>query len=157
MRLVEAGQLVRITPEIPSAEMFAKGDAYKMKVYGRPLHPRTCEPNARCLLEAMRAEGDWAVVGGFAIGPVPAYPVRHLWVRNGNVHFDPTWSRRITQFVPPAEYQYRIVSISDYRYFALPTVFPDGNGLEYLTRQAATLGLELLEDHPEAAGDSDTS
>jgi hypothetical protein len=43
----------------------------------------------------MRNDGDdWAVVGGFAIGPVAAYPVRHVWVRNGRVHFDPMWSRR---------------------------------------------------------------
>jgi hypothetical protein len=75
--------------------MFSKGDACKLSAYGRPLPPWTCEPNARCLVEAMRNDGDdWAVVGGFAIGPVAAYPVRHVWVRNGRVHFDPMWSRR---------------------------------------------------------------
>jgi hypothetical protein len=154
MGLVQAGRLLRVTPEVPSAEMLSRGDACKMSAYGRPLHPWTCEPNARCLVEAMRADGDdWAVVGGFAIGPVAAYPVRHVWVRNGGLHFDPTWSRRITHFMPPADYRYRMVSITDFRYFALPTSFPDREGLDYLTRQAATLGLELLENHPEASGE----
>jgi hypothetical protein len=101
----------------------------------------------------MGTDDDWAVVGGFAIGPVAAYPVRHVWVRNGAVHFDPTWSRRIIDFMPPARYQYRLVSIAEFRYFALPTTFPDGDGLDYLTQRAAALRLELLEDHPEASGD----
>ena len=137
LRLVESGHLLSVTPAIPSPEMFVKGDARKMEICGRPLHPWTCEINARALVEAMQDEEGWAVVGGFAIGPTPKYPVRHVWVRKGNDHFDPTWSRRLTYIVP----------IAEYRYFALPGIFPDRDGLDYLTQQAAALGIDLLEDH----------
>lgn len=159
MSVVKSGQLTLVTPEVPSAEMFWRGDARKMEVYERPIHPSTCEPNARCLVEAMRLNNDdgWSVVGGFAIGPIPTYPVRHIWVRNRGVHFDPTWSRRITHSPPPGDYRFRVVSLISYRYFVLPDSFPDSDGLEYLTRQAATLGVELLEDHPEVQDDPRTS
>ena len=136
MHLVESGKLISVTPAILSPEIFMKGDTYKRAAYGVAMHPRTCEPNARALVEAMHAEEGWAVVGGFAIGPSPEYPTRHIWVRKDDTHFDPTWSYG-----------------SDYRYFALPGIFPEGNvrssrGLHYLSDVAAELGIELLEDHP---------
>ena len=79
-----------------------------------------------------------------AIGPTPEYPVRHVWVRKGDAHFDPTWSRHIRDSVPPTQYHYFFVPIAEYRYFALPGIFPDRDGLDYLTQQAAELEIEFF-------------
>lgn len=89
-------------------------------------------PDARELVEAMQGEEGWAVVGGFAVGPTPRYPTGHVWVRKGDAHFDPTWSRRLTYIVP----------IAEYRYFALPGIFPD----------AARWGRRTSRRHGVAAG-----
>lgn len=150
MRLVESGKLISVTPAILSPEIFMKGDAHKRKTYGPPMHPRTCEANARALVEAMQAEEGWAVVGGFAVGPTPEYPTQHIWVRKGDAQFDPTWSCKIAGTVPTVTHT--MVSIAEYRYFALPGIFPDGEvldvrGLDYLTEKAAELGIDLLENH----------
>lgn len=156
MSLVNSGRLALARPEVPSPQMFSRADARKLEIYGRPIHPRTCEPNARCLVEAMRLNNDdaWSVVEGFAIGPIPTYPTRHVWVQKQGVHFDPTWSRRIMHSPPPGDYQFKLVSLDRFRYFALPAALPKVDGLQYLTRQASKLGVELLEDHPEAQDDA---
>jgi hypothetical protein len=49
-------------------------------------------------------------------------------------------------------FTYRLGSIADYSYFALPGIFPEGDvrkskGLRYLSEMAEELGIELLEDH----------
>jgi hypothetical protein len=112
--------------------------------------PTTCEANARAIIEAMQDEEGWAVVGGFAIGESPDYPTQHVWVRKGDTHFDPTWSRKITNARPIITQI--VVPIDKYRYFVLPGIFPDGDvlgriGLNYLTEKAAELGIDLLEYH----------
>jgi hypothetical protein len=152
MHLVESGKLISVTPTTLPSEIFLKGDAYKRETYGVPMHPRTCEPNARALVEAMQAEEGWAVVGGFAVGPTPEYPTRHVWVRKGDAHFDPTWSCKIANTVPTITHI--MVPIAEYHYFALPGVFPEGNvrgsrGLHYLLDMVDELGIELLENHLE--------
>jgi hypothetical protein len=149
MRLVKTGKLISITPTILSPEIFMKGDAYKRKICGKPMHPWTCEANARALVEAMQAEEGWAVVGGFALGPNPVYPTKHVWVRKGNAHFDPTWS--IPSTVPTITFSK--VPNAKYHYFALPGIFPEGDvchgrGIIYLLDKAEELGIELLENHP---------
>lgn len=151
MRLVESGKLISVRPATLSSEIFMMGDAYKREVYRVPMHPRTCEPNARALVEAMQAEEGWAVVGGFAVGPIPEYPTSHVWVRKGDTHFDPTWSCKIASSVPTITHF--MVPIADYSYFALPGSFPDGGvrgskGLHYLYDVAEELKIELLENHP---------
>jgi len=98
MGLVESGDLISVTPTIPSSEIFIRADAYKREIYGKNMHPRTCEPNARALVEAMPAKEGWAVVGGFAVGPIPKYPTKHVWVRKDDAHFDPIWSLRVVSF-----------------------------------------------------------
>lgn len=150
MLLVDSGKLISVTPTIPSSEIFIRADAYKREIYGKTMHPRTCEPNARALVEAMPAGEGWAVVGGFAVGPSPEYPTRHVWVRKGDAHFDPTWSLNVVSFVPT--FTYSQVPVAKYIYFALPGFFPEGDvreskGLHYLTDMADELGIELLENH----------
>jgi hypothetical protein len=150
MRLVESGSLISVAPTTLSSEIFTKADAHKRETYGKDMHPGTCEPNARALVEAMQAEKGWAVVGGFAVGPIPQYPTRHVWVRKGDAHFDPTWSLNIVSTVPTITYT--MVPVAEYYYFALPGMFPEGEvlgrkGLNYLSEIAAELGIELLEDH----------
>ena len=149
MRLVESGKLISVTPSIPSPEIFIRANEYKSENYGKNMHPRTCEPNARALVKAMPAEERWAVVGGFAVGPRPEYPTRHVWVRKDDSHFDPTWSLRVDSYAP---FTHSLVPVAEYSYFALPSIFPEGDvreskGLHYLTDMAGELGIELLENH----------
>ena len=72
----------------------------------------TCAGNSVCVVKGLeeRGESDWQVVGGFAFfyqtpeinDDVLVYspPIHvehglrcHVWVKNGDTHFDPTWSR----------------------------------------------------------------
>jgi hypothetical protein len=112
MRLVESGKLISVTPTIPSSEIFIRANAYKRENYGMNMHPRTCEPNAQAFAEAMQVEEGWTVVGGFAVGPIPKYPTKHIWVRKGDTHIDPTWSLRVISFEPT--FTYSLMPIDDY-------------------------------------------
>lgn len=138
-RLVDAGELIPVTPAIPSREIFAKADA--RTVDERPMHPWTCEDNARAFVDAMRREGqEWDVVGGFGLGRKPINYARwHVWVCRGDVHLDPTWSRRLPETGPR---MVPLARFTKYRYFALPGPFPEKDGLAYLSERARSLGVE---------------
>ncbi len=84
-------------------------------------------------------ELDWAIVGGFAFGRNWQFPVAHGWVRKGEGHFAPSWSRMGEQ----------IVSVEHFRYFAVAEPLPLAGGLEHLKKLAAEWHLEILEEHPE--------
>jgi len=53
-----------------------------------------CQTNSICIVEAMFEKGryDWHIVPGFGFNPHYQRFVRHVWVRNGSNHYDPTWS-----------------------------------------------------------------
>jgi len=38
-----------------------------------------------------QGENDWHIVPGFAFNPECKKPLRHVWVRKGYGHYDPTW------------------------------------------------------------------
>lgn len=141
---VNAGRLVPVCMKIPPPEVFEVGDTWKEK----PMNASTCEANSRWIVEGMsaRGESDWHIVGGFAFPLFPKWvrgteddppdnrPRIHVWVRRGDVHFDPTWAR----------YAGKILDISQNRYFALVGVSLEDDGLEHLKRLADGWNLETF-------------
>lgn len=59
-----------------------------------------CQDNSMCVVKAMQEIGefDWHVVPGFAKNPKLKEPTAHFWVRNGETHYDPTWSLNFCDF-----------------------------------------------------------
>ena len=146
---VESGRLIQVSVKIPPPGIFEVGDAWGEKTYGGSMCAFTCEANSRWIVEGMNARGelDWHIVGGFAFPVFPKWalgpeddpsdnrPRIHVWVRRGDVHFDPTWSRSVG----------KILDISQNRYFALANNIPlEDNGLEHLKRLADGWNLETF-------------
>lgn len=52
-----------------------------------------CADKSICFVNAMQEEdeNDWHFVPGFTFRSDCKYPFRHVWIRNGKRHYDPTW------------------------------------------------------------------
>ena len=109
---VKDGLLEQVSGGVPSSEVFTIGDERTQQEGGKCMTFYTCAGNSVCVVKGMEDKGEsgWGVVGGFAFfcqipkindnNPVdsPPIPVEHglrwhVWVKKGDIHFDPTWSR----------------------------------------------------------------
>ena len=109
---VKDGLLEQVSVRVPSDEVFTVGDKRTEQEGGKRMTFGTCTGNSVCVVKGMedKGESDWQVVGGFAFfcqspelgdnGPVDSPPIvvkhglrLHVWVKKGDTHFDPTWSR----------------------------------------------------------------
>ena len=125
---VKNGLLEQVSVGVPSDEVFTIGDERTQQEGGQCMTFGTCGGNSVCVVKGMeeRGESGWEVVGGFAFfcqtpetsdnapADSPPIPVEHglrwhVWVKKGERHFDPTWSRF-------GDYRQ---DISPNRYFAL--------------------------------------
>lgn len=129
---VKDGLLEQVSVSMPSDEVFTIGDERKQQEGGKRMTfglRGQCASNSVCVVKGMgdKGESGWEVVGGFALfrqtpeisddtDPVgiPPIPIEHgllchVWIKKGDTHFDPTWSR----------YYDAMQDISPNRYFAL--------------------------------------
>ena len=111
---VKNGLLEQVSVSVPSDEVFIIGDERTQQEGGQGMTFGTCAGNSVCVVKGMEDKGEsgWEVVGGFAFfrqtpekirddkDPAGLPPThvehglgRHVWVKKGERHFDPTWSR----------------------------------------------------------------
>ena len=125
---IKEGFLEQVRVRVPADEVFAIGDERTQQEGGQCMTSGTCAGNSVCVVKGMeeRDESGWEVVGGFAFfcqapeigdndpADSPSSPIEprlrwHVWVKKGDTHFDPTWSR----------FNDERQDISPNRYFAL--------------------------------------
>jgi hypothetical protein len=137
-QLVEGGLLQSVKPKPPSALEFSVGDAESMKRYRQPICAFTCEENSVCLVEGMNNgyPHGWELVPGFAFGSDRNLPVAHVWVRHGDEHLDPTWSRNNDT----------VVSLKRFRYYSVTGLLQNMSLLDGLRELAREWCLEILDN-----------
>lgn len=105
--LEEKGSIIRVNVHRLPDPVKEYGDKRYDTIINKPLCNlkgmigNDCSRNSICVVEAMHENGedDWYVVPGFAFTPESGqYPLAHVWVRKGDMHYDPTWSLPLRKF-----------------------------------------------------------
>jgi hypothetical protein len=93
--LVEKGLVKEVKVQRPPGAVIAATEKKSATIRRELNLELNCADISVCALEAMRESGetDWHIVPGFAFNPGCKDPHRHVWVRKGLLHYDPTWSR----------------------------------------------------------------
>ncbi len=76
----------------------------------KPLLSMACHSNSICLVRAMRKLGEegWDLVVGFGIPVGLTSPLRHVWARRHEEHYDVTWP--MSSFDPALSNYYHLLS-----------------------------------------------
>jgi hypothetical protein len=91
--LEKKGLVRKVNVQSPPDDVKKTGD-HKAVALSKSLNLYlNCADKSICFVNAMQEVGEieWRFVPGFAFRSDCKYPFRHVWIRNGERHYDPTW------------------------------------------------------------------